>query len=205
MFMKPNKTKSIEPTQEKKTEILNEALNLFASKGYHATTLDEIAEKVGVTQAALYYYFKSKAEIVELVIQSIIKRMEDAINVSESDLSSKEKLREFITYHIQYAAEHRNDSKILFEQIDTLPMKTREFVRRKEKADDEALQNILKQGVEGGNFALEDIKIVSYGILGICNWVYRWYKPEGRLTIEEITNILVNLLENGYLNRLKLR
>lgn len=203
--MKPNKTKTIEPTQEKKTEILNEALNLFASKGYHATTLDEIAEKVGVTQAALYYYFKSKAEIVELVIQSIIKRMEDAINVSESDLSSKEKLREFIKYHIQYAAEHRNDSKILFEQIDTLPMKTREFVRRKEKADDEALQNILKQGVEGGNFALEDIKIVSYGILGICNWVYRWYKPEGRLTIEEITNILVNLLENGYLKRLKLR
>ena len=198
-----NRNKTARLPSNKKTEIISEAIRLFAEKGYYATTLDEIASRVGITKAAIYYYFNSKMELMRLIMQLTTSRMNDAIKLADSKLSSKEKLRKFIKYHVQYAAENRDDAKILFEQIDSLPVRTRESIRRKIKEDDIALQNILSDGVKNGSFAIGDVKIASYAILGMCNWLYRWYKPDGRLTSQQISQIMMNILENGYLRQSK--
>lgn len=200
-----NGTKKARLPSDKKTEIVNEAIRLFAEKGYYATTLDELASRVGITKAAIYYYFKSKMELMRLIMQLTTSRMNDAIKLADSELSSQEKLRKFIEYHVRYAAENRDDSKILFEQIDTLPVRTRESIRRKIKEDDIALQSILREGVKNGSFAVDDVKIASYAILGMCNWLYRWYKPDGRLTWQQVSRMMVDILERGYLKQSKPR
>jgi AcrR family transcriptional regulator len=198
-----NRNKTARLPSNKKTEIISEAIRLFAEKGYYATTLDEIASQVGITKAAIYYYFNSKMELMRLIMQLTTSRMNDAIKLADSKLSAEEKLRKFIKYHVQYAAENRDDAKILFEQIDTLPVRTRESIRRKIKEDETALQNILSEGVKNGIFAIDDVKIASYAILGMCNWLYRWYKPDGRLTSQQVSQIMMNILENGYLKQSK--
>ncbi len=182
-------------------EILDVAMKLFAEKGYHNTTLDEVAEAMGITKAALYYYVRNKGEIIRAIMNRSIGRMNKAIALGKSNRSPLERLREYIRYHVIYASENNEDARILFEQMNALPRTTSESIKRKQKMDDAALQQILREGVEDGSLAISDVKIASYAILGLCNWTYHWYKPGGRLTPEQIARICLELIENGYLKK----
>ncbi len=187
---------------KRREEILDTAMKLFAEKGYHNTTLDEVAEAMGITKAALYYYVRNKSEIIRAIMNRSVERMNKVIALSESNLSPEDKLREFIRYHVIFAAENKEDARILAEQVNALPRITRDSIKRKQKMDDSALQKILQEGIKTGCFAISDVKIASYAILGLCNWTYHWYKPNGRLTSEQIAKICLELLENGYLKKL---
>ena len=198
--MKQNKPRTNGVAENRKTRIINEATILFAEKGYHTTTLDEVATKMGVTKAALYYYFRNKEAIIRAIMRKSLDRMNKAISLSKSKLSPKDKLHKFIAYLVEFNADGAELTKILFEQTHALPKRTRDSIKRKKKEVDKALQNILHEGVEDGSFAIDDVKIVSYAILGLCIWTYRWYRPNGRLTPEQISEVFINLLERGYLN-----
>lgn len=186
---------------KRREEILDVAMKLFAEKGYHNTTLDEVAEALGITKAALYYYVRNKGEIIRAIMNRSIERMNKAIALGESNMSPQARLHEFIRYHVIFAAENKEDARILFEQMNVLPKMTGESIKRKQKMDDRALQKILQEGVEEGSFTISDVKMASYAILGLCNWTYHWYKPDGRLTPEQIAKICIGLLENGYLKK----
>lgn len=197
--MRRVKSKTIDTGKSRKAAIIREAIKLFAKKGYYATTLDEIAKKLRVTKAALYYYVHNKEEIIKEINARSVQRMSKAISLGNSNLSPREKLREFIKYHVEFSAEGADESRVLFEQIHALPKKTRDDLKRKQREVDRTLQNIIQEGVEQGIFAVDDVKLVSFGILGLCNWTYHWYKPNGRLSPEQITEKFVHLLENGYI------
>jgi len=194
-----NANRKMTNTKNKKANILNEAIKLFAEKGYHNTTLDEVAKGLGVTKAALYYYFDNKAHIIRVIMRKHIDGMNQSVKLVKSELSPKDKLREFIRSHIKNVTESADETKMLFEQINALPTKTRQSIEKKERQYDRALQVILQEGKENGIFNIDDVKVVSYVIIGLCNWTYRWYKPKGRLTPEQISDIMINLIENGLL------
>jgi AcrR family transcriptional regulator len=185
--------------KNKKASILSEAVKLFAEKGYHNTTLDEVAQRLGVTKAALYYYFDNKAHIIRVIMRKHIDSMSQAVKLVESELIPSEKLRDFVKLHIKNVTENIDATRILFEQLHALPPRTRQSIENKEREYDHALQAILLEGVEDGSFNIDDVNITSYAIIGLCNWTYHWYKPDGRLTSEQISDIVVNLIEKGIL------
>lgn len=189
-------------TESRKEKILKAAMELFAEKGYHGTILDEVAKKAGITKAALYYYFRSKEQIISTIMNMGVARMNKVIGLGTSTLSPKEKLHKFIRYHVEFSADSTELSKITFEQLHALPKRTRDAFRRRQKKVDRTLQNILQEGIDDGSFTLDDVKIASYAILGLCIWTYQWYSPDGRLSQEKISEIFINLLERGiWINR----
>lgn len=194
----PNR-KVTDAVKNKKASILSEAVKLFAVKGYHSTTLDEVAQRLGVTKAALYYYFDNKAHIIRVIMRKHIDSMNQTVKLVESELIPREKLHNFVKYHIKNVTENIDETRILFEQLHALPPKTRQSIENKEREYDSALQAILLEGVEDGSFNIDDVNIVSYAIIGLCNWTYHWYKPGGRLTSEQISDIVINLIEKGIL------
>jgi AcrR family transcriptional regulator len=200
--MSRNKSKITDAAKNRKTEIIDGAMKLFAQYGYHSTSLNDVASKIGVTKATLYYYFRSKEEIMRAILERSMDRMDKAMDLDKSSMSPKDKLRQFIQYHIIYGSDGAELAKITFDQVNAFPKRMRAALTNKEKKVDALLQNILQQGIADGSIAIDDVKIASYAILGVCNWTYHWYKPEGRLTAEQIAQKCIDLLENGYLNKI---
>lgn len=184
---------------DRRTQIIQTSISLFSEKGYHAATLDELAKRVGVTKAALYYYVRNKEEILREINKQNRIRMEKAIRLCDSNLSPREKLRKFIQYHVGFAAESAKEANILFEQTNSLPKRMREGITLKKKEVEWALQRILEDGVNQGYFAIKDRRMSSFAILGLCNWTYHWYKPDGELNPEQISDLFIDFVEKALL------
>jgi len=185
--------------ETRKDEVIRIAARLFADKGYHATTLDEIAEEIGVTKPALYYYITSKEDILRSIVNRIMEPMEEVCRVGNSALSPREKIARMISILVMFSAERSETTLIAFEQSNILPKRSRDAFRRREKEVEDVVQRTLKEGMDLGVFLKNDIKVTCFAILGMSNWTYRWYSPSGNLTPREIADQLVRLLEHGYL------
>lgn len=184
----------------RRDEIIAAATKLFADKGYHAATLDEIAGQLDVTKAALYYHINDKEDILRSVCsKAMVPMTRNAAKIGKSSLSPREKVRQMILELVGFATEGKNEIAIVFEQSGTLPPRTYKAIRNQKRRIDQILQDILEEGVKDGSFAINDVKMASFAIIGACNWSYHWYQPGGRLAPEQIADELIHLLENGYL------
>jgi AcrR family transcriptional regulator len=188
-------------TPTRKEEIIRVAARLFATKGYHATTLDEIAGELGITKPALYYHIRDKEDILREIVNRIMEPMEAASRMGRSGLSPKEKIKGIVRILVKFAAERKETTLIAFEEVKILPKRTSDAIKRRQKEVELSLQEALKEGVDGGDFEVNDIKVASFAILGATNWVYRWYQPRGKLTPEIIAEQFINFLESGYLKK----
>lgn len=188
-------------TLTRKEEIIRVAARLFATKGYHATTLTEIAGELGITKPALYYHVRDKEDILREIVNRIMEPMEAASRTGKSDLSPREKIKEIVKILVKFSAERRETTLIAFEEVKILPKRTRDAVRRRQKEVEQAMQEALKEGVESGEFKVTDTKVAAFAILGATNWVYRWYQTRGKLTPDTIAEQFIDFLENGYLKR----
>lgn len=197
--MKQKQSNSV--TMSRKDEIIRTSAKIFASKGYHATTLDEIAREIGVTKPAIYYHISNKEEILREIIGKIMEPMEEVAKVGRANLPPKERIRRMIRMLVEFGAERKETTLIAFEQINILPQRSRNALRRREKDVERVLQQTLKEGVEQGCFVVDDIKMASFAILAVSNWIYRWYRPDGYLTLTQIADQFIYLLENGYMKK----
>jgi len=197
----PLKKKNADAFSVKEEQIINEAVRLFAEKGYHTTTLDEIASKLGITKAALYYYFSSKNHILRSIMKRSVLSMNQTIRIGRTDAAVLEKLHDMIVFITQLAGTTQDQAKIFFEQIDLLPSRTRVVLKRREKEIINTMKIILDDGVDKDIFEIKDTKLCTYMILGLCNWTYHWYKEDGTLSPEEIGEIAADLVLRGIVKR----
>ncbi len=196
--MKPKETTN-EATIARKDEVIRVAARLFAAKGYHATTLDEIAEEMGVTKPALYYYIASKGDILQTIINRVMEPMEQVCEVGQSNLQPKEKMEKIIRMLVQFAAERKETTLIAFEQANILPKRSQDALKRRQKEVERVVEQTLKEGVEQGCFTVSNVRMTCFAILSVSNWLYRWYQPGHDLKPIDIAGQFIKLLENGYL------
>ena len=188
-------------TMTRRDEIILAAARIFAEKGYHATTLDEIAREIGVTKPALYYHISSKEEILREIIGKIMEPMEEVVKVGRANLPPRERIEKMVRMLVEVGAKRKEITLIAFEQVNILPKRSRDALRRRQKDVEHVLQQALKDGVEQGDFVVGDVKMASIAILAVSNWIYRWYRQDGYLTPTQIADQFIHLLENGYVRR----
>jgi AcrR family transcriptional regulator len=186
-------------TTERRDEVIRVATRLFAAKGYYATTLDQIAEEIGITKPALYYYITNKEDILRTIINQMLEPMQEVVDIGKSSLSPIEKLRKIMKTLIQSAAERKETTLLAFEQANILPKRSRDALRRRRKEVEHTVLQVLKEGIGQGYFNVSDVKMAGFTILAASNWIYHWYQPEGKMTPLEIADHCIKLLENGYL------
>jgi TetR/AcrR family transcriptional regulator, cholesterol catabolism regulator len=185
----------------RREEIVKAAATTFAAKGYLATTLDEIAKEIGVSKPALYYHIKNKEEILREIIGRIMEPMEEVARVGKSDLGPRERVEMMIYLLVKFAVERKEITLIALEQSRILPKRSQDALRRRQKEVEKVLQETLKEGKQQGVFAIDDVKMASFAILAVSNWIYRWYQPGGTLTARVISDQFIQLLENGFLKK----
>ena len=187
------------PKKLSKESILAEAKQLFSSKGYRGTTLTDLTSVFDVSRPSIYYYFKSKVDLLsELHEQGFDAASYRFEEVFTSDMPTREKFRKILELHASNLANDTELIKILFMDIDEMPEKlAREIILRR-KAHTNRIIEIYKTGVEEGVFKDIDPKMAVHLLMGACNWLTMWYSPKKRVKPEEIVDFLIEILSDGY-------
>jgi AcrR family transcriptional regulator len=184
----------------RRAEILAVAERLFAQKSYHATSMDDVADAVGVTKPAIYHYFRSKEDILLEIRQSII---DDALELVDGVLEAAgrpaDKLRDILVAHTTTVLTRRRANKIFYEEQGLLSADRERAIRRAERRYEKVLHRLYEDGIAAGELRGADPGIAVATLLGACNWSYRWFKPRGRLSAEEMAQTMVELLLEGHL------
>jgi len=179
--------------------IVDTAAELFARDGFGATSLDDIARVLGVTKGALYYHIKNKEEILRLIYLTVLTASEEPLHhIAEADLSPLEKLRRAVEHQATVAADRSPAMIVFYREHPHLTGPFAKEITLRKKAYERYFEHIIEEGQSTGAFQLNvDPKIASFGILGMCNWLSQWYKPDGQYTHQHIATMFVNMIGNG--------
>jgi hypothetical protein len=97
-------------------------------------------------------------------------------------------------------ADHRNFLSVFFSEEGNLPPEMARRARTERRVYDELIEGVIREGVESERLATLPPKLLSFAILGMCNWLYQWYQPAGPLSVDEVARIFIRLVEHGYLS-----
>lgn len=181
-------------------EILKAAAELFYEKGYHATTMQDVADRVGMLKGSLYYYIDSKEDLLYITLDQVIKKGDDLfLQRVASAPDPVEKLRRAIEAEIEYVIRDQVTVGLFLHEFDTLSEQRRRRILARMRRFQNRYIEIIREGQAAGVFRDLDPRLAVYGILGMCNWVYRWYRPDLGFTLQEITSVFTNLVMKGIL------
>ncbi|MBW1768045.1 MAG: TetR family transcriptional regulator [Deltaproteobacteria bacterium] len=191
---------------QKKQKIIDTAAELFHKKGYRSTSLDHISKELGITKAAIYHYVYSKEEILSIIYIQVLRNIFKNTNkILESDLPPNEKLRLILRNHVKnIIIQPLSMMCVFFSEENQLPEKEFRKIQEEKNKYNHIVEKIIVEGISLSLFRKTDPKLQTFGILGMCNWVYKWYKLDGNFyTPDQIADHFVGLLERGYLKNNK--
>lgn len=196
---KTTQSKSLKRARLTQQAIVATAAELFARNGFGATSLDDIAERLGATKGALYYHIKNKEEILRLIYLMVLTASEEPLaRIVEADLPPAEKLSRAIAHHTAVAADRSPAMTVFYrEQPHLTGPFAKEIILRK-KTYETYFEHIILEGQAAGVFTTTiDAKIATFGILGMCNWLSQWYQADGQLSHAQIAAMFTAMVEGG--------
>jgi AcrR family transcriptional regulator len=179
-------------------EVVREAAALFDERGYHATSMEDIAAAVGLRKPTLYHYFRSKDQILlsihEEFIDLLISRQQRRLQTS---MKPDQLLLEIMADILELMETHRGHVRTFFEHHRELPEDAHEAIEAKREAYEGMVSHVIQAGIDDGTFRPVDVKLATLALFGVCNWAYQWYRPGGPLRSREIAYVFWDLLVNG--------
>lgn len=180
----------------RREEILRAALRAFREQGYHGTTLEEIAGRLGLRKTALYHYFADKEAILYECHRRSLDELERVREEAEGLEGAEERLRYLVREHVRVMTEILEGSPLAFEIPALSPDRQAEVVARRD-AWEAFLRETIVQGIDEARFRTVDPKVATFSILGAINWIARWYRPEGDLPAPELAVRFADHLVSG--------
>lgn len=174
-----------EKRRRRRKEILHAALRAFKERGYHATTLDDIAERIGVRKTALYHYFPDKEAILYECHRESLTELDRLMKEARELDTASEQLAHVIREHVRVMTDTLEGSPLAFEVTAFSPERQKEMIAARDRYEHE-LRRIIDRGIEEGEFRRVDSKIAVFAVLGAINWIARWYSPEGSVHAPEL-------------------
>jgi AcrR family transcriptional regulator len=186
---------------QRRAQIRDVAAELFDQYGYADTTLEQIARKVGIRKASLYYHFTSKSqllvEIHEEMIELILAAQRERLARTDQDEAGM--LLGMMTDLVALMESHPGHLRIFFEHFRELPAETRQAVSLQRDQYRQSLVRLIEQGIAVGSFREADPQLAAFAVLGMCNWTYQWFSTTGRLPAAEIAHAFWDLVTRGLL------
>ncbi|MGI5329358.1 TetR/AcrR family transcriptional regulator [Actinomadura nitritigenes] len=161
-------------------ELLETAARLFAERGYERTTLQDVAEAVGVSRSSLYHYVSSKEDLLSMLVEGWSRALADRFAEvrARADLSPEAKLRIFADTIVRQRAESPAQFRVLDQAEPLLPQPLREQHRQARHDVLDEVRGVIEAGVESGDFRPLDPRTAALSVLGMCNWVAWWFRGD---------------------------
>ncbi len=185
-------------------KIIASAAELFHKKGFKSATLNALAKELGLSKTALYHYVSSKEHLLSMVYGQAFEKIFERIHeISAMEVPPDEKLSLILRDHIKnITIENAALFSVFFAEENQLPKKDFQKIREEKRKYSKIIEDIIKDGIDKGIFRPTDPRLQSNAILGMCNWVYKWYRPDrAAYSPDQVADHFIALLEAGYLAR----
>src|ERR1700738_3153988 len=189
----------ISPPRTRSEEVYRAALRLFREKGYHATSMQDIAAAVGLYKGSLYHYIGGKEDLLVQVFERAMGSLLADVEriVADTSLRPSAQLRLIVQAHVSCVSENLDALTVYLHEFRALAGEGLATVRAQRERYAQLVGEILKRGVLDGEFETPDVRIATLGLLGMCNWMCQWYRPGGRLGPAEIGGYFADLVLSG--------
>jgi AcrR family transcriptional regulator len=178
----------------KRERILEEAVKLFYERGFTGTTLDDIAAELGVTKPFIYTHFRGKVELLAALCKPTIELSLEAVaNAAARAGTPTERLRHAITDFAKVVLHRQPNIAIYFREEKNLSPSSLAEINALRRQFDHLLSDLLIEGARAGEFEIRDQSLAALAIGGMISWAYTWYRPGGRLTLEETATHMADL------------
>jgi len=197
--MKPQK-KSV-PNNERLAEVYRTAAQIILRKGYDATSINDIANALGMTKAGLYHYINGKKELLFDIMNFGLDELDAEVAVPAAAIADPtSRLRFIIATHAQLVTRGQGAITILVDEITALsPAQNRMITRRKREYFD-SLRNVLNERKSAGKLQDVDTTAATFSLLGMISWLSRWFRQDGSLTQEQVAEQIVKIAFNGLMH-----
>jgi AcrR family transcriptional regulator len=179
-------------------DIIQAAAQIFRQKGYHGTSMQDIADAVHLQKASLYHHVTGKQDILVTILdQALDLLIDDMEKVATSKLSPQEKVRSAMRTYVSQLTGDLDLATVLLMEHRSLDEELRLIhVDRRDRF--EALwRGIVQEGIDSGVFRQVDARLTSFAFLGVLNWLITWYRHDGSLSGEQIADRFAELLLSG--------
>lgn len=177
----------------KRERILEAARQLFFERGYQGTTLDAVAKQLEVTKPFIYTHFENKADLLGAICERGTRQsLETVIAAGERDGDPTARLTWAIREFVHLMTEHQANVAVYFREDKYLPKTVSRRIDAMRAEIDQRLANLIRQGVDTGQFHTADIRLATLALGGMIWWMFTWYRKGGRLTDERIADLMVD-------------
>ena len=194
----PHVSKSKSKPGTRLEEVLQSAANIFFAKGFHATSIEDVARDVGMLKGSLYYYIKSKED---LLFQLLLAGIEDGDSYIAQHIDPHgdplEQLERAIRAQIDYIIQNKVPFGLFLHEFDSLSGKRQHKLIAVMSRYNNRFVDLVKRGQEQGELIEGEPWLIVNGILGMCNWLYRWYDADQISSPEQVKQVFLKMLLSG--------
>jgi TetR/AcrR family transcriptional regulator, cholesterol catabolism regulator len=183
-------------------EIIDAAARVFAERGFHGATTQDIADVLGIRQASLYYYFPSKEGALELVcLHGVGGFFEVAKAIAAGPGTAAEKLSRLIKSHLSPLVDRSDFVRVFLNERQHLPAESRRRIGKWSRGLERVFEDVLKEGVRRGEFRSDlDTRLAALATLGMANAVASWFRKED-VAVDRISAEFARLIAEGVTKR----
>jgi len=180
--------------------VVQAAVDLFATRGYEKTSMGDIAASLGITKGSLYYYTPSKRNLLAKALFGLTIELISGLNkVYKSQESPPAKLRKTFRHHVEFFFKHYPTACVFLEErLTALSSGQRKKVVHERDQYEGLWRKVITEGIEQGYFRSDlDVAMTARGMLGMCNWMIKWYKPKGQWSPYQVADVFANIALQG--------
>lgn len=183
---------------DRRTAIVDAAARLFAERGYHATGTAELCLAVGLGKGSLYYYVESKENLLYLIHERVMGQVFDtAARIAGLEEPAAERLRQLGHEQISVIARYPDHVWVFLHEFRALTGERAAQFTASRRRYERSIEKILRDGVDSGEFVIDDVHLAALGWLGMHNYTYIWFQPGKRLTATRLAAAFYDLFIQG--------
>jgi AcrR family transcriptional regulator len=181
-------------------EIIRVATQCFGERGYQATTIEEIAARADISRVTFYTYFENKEALLQTIFDQRLRAYQEELRaILAAPLTHREKLRRIVAHQVASQTADQPAIRIFISEEKALPPRIARRVREIYSKIDRLLEQEAMKGIAAGELIDIPPRLLVYAVMGMCNWLYRWYEPNGPFTQDMIVETFTHILESGSL------
>jgi AcrR family transcriptional regulator len=198
----PSPNASTEEATRVRADIIEAATRVFSRRGYHAASMAEIADEVGMRKPSLYHHVRKKEDLLFAIHEQLIDELIEQTQSALADAQApEEKVREVLRVCMSFVARHRDGVTVfLHERRAVSGRRWNELVVKRDLYE-KMVSSVIAEGVEEGAFVELPPDIAARGVLAMANWGYTWFNPRGKLSAEAVADVFADVALNGLLVR----
>ena len=197
-------TSRVEPAtrhyDEKLQKILKTAAKIFADKGFHKTSVRDISRATRMSLAGLYYYFRTKEELLYLIQErcfvTLLQRWEQA-TTAETDVRTR--IRVFAENHLSFFLHNMHEMKVMAHEDESLTGEFNEKILVLKRRYVKVIMDLIAELRERRGAKGIELRVATFSLFGMMNWIYTWYQPKRDLPLPQLTEQMLRIYFFGLL------